>query len=798
MKNNELFKQSLEEVMGNKNDIKNGALYGASNQEPQNTGYRNFYSEVGSGGNDGGNGGKKPKRLSKVIFASIAASLVLFGLIALALYLPTLSPNAPGDDLKPFAMANGVKRANSYAEIDAALANYETLRNASFYSPTYNSIGNILGGSLQLDSATSGSGESKSAQPPTAMPGGAVESPQEVSDGVVADDDSSTSKTNVQTEGLDEGDIVKWDSNYIYKLSKNGFYIIKAANGILTVETKIELENYVPQEMYISGSKVVLIGGIYEEIKYTGSIYGYYPSPAIGLAVEECYSYLAYSKMDIRIYDVEDKANAVLERQITLDGNFVSSRLIEKDNTLVFAGYYYVYQGGKYLYPQRTRGNANSEEWTTSVPTYKDSGENMTEFDKIPSHNIFYYEDIPNCAYMLVGSISLDNPQGKATLYAFLGLDGEMYMSENNIYFTTYDSGYEYKKDENGKLYYVYGTPKTRVTRISLDAASYLLPAAQVKVEGSIEDRYHLDEYNGYLRIATSLGYYQDNQISVYSATDSKFELIGQSERFGAGEQIHSVRFNKNECTVVTFRNTDPMFLYDLTDPKNIKLISEYEEEGVTEFIKYIGDTEFKIGIGTINGGIKVALYDSKGKATEILIADIMHSAIGLPPTDNYYENSYTDIFYNKKAFYYDEERQLFGFAFEFYQSAYYYNGSQYFSYQSNYQGFALFSWAIYEESNEIRLTSLGALTELGVAVYGYGDEYYYNDRDNFYNRYQYNISRGFRIGDYIYTVSDAAASSYKITDLLSAQSIITNYAKFSTVKLDDAIEFPVWLGIEG
>lgn len=545
-----------------------------------------------------------------------------------------------------------------------------------------------------------------------------------------SDTSSDYSQTNIQTEGMDEGDIVKNDGRFIYKLNTKGCFIIETDNGALTVRSSVEVDNYVPQELYVRSNTLIMIGGIYEQKTF------YYRN---GIApMMDCISYMAYTKTDIRVYDISDKTTPELERQITIDGRYYSSRIKQDDNKL----YYMVNYDFRY---------GEEEDY---IPTITDTAKGA-EAVKIPVENILVYDDISYYSYLILGEIALDNPEADSAMLAYLGLGGEIYVSTENIYISTYDSQSVYGTNVFG---WVKQTtqymPRTRLVKISL---SDLKQKAIGRIDGTIKDRYSLDEYNGYLRVATTV--FGNKIYSNMYVLKPDLTVVGKVENIAEGERIYSVRFNGNKGVMVTFRNMDPYFIFDLSDPSNPLITGELKEDGVSHYIHFIEGTDYTVGIGmmsriektpygerTIWTGMKVSLYDNSGdEAVNVKTVTIPGSC-------------YAEIFNNPKALLYNKDRGLIAFGYENWR----YDNNYYYS--SMTQGLAVFKFDLTQE-DENKLVYRGTLTNLEDDV---GTEAW----EGYYYSYLSFVTRGIQIGDYIYTVSDKYVASYDIETLTETNKL--------------------------
>ena len=638
---------------------------------------------------------------------AITVVLVVVCIATLAGMLASFSPVSPPTNMLP-------QPINDYSEIFSVIESFNSVGEESF------DVSNLFGslGGMRITSAA-----------PKA------DSAVMESDSSYNSDDVRTSETNVQTEGMDEGDLVKVRGQYIYKLSGNGCTIVRAVNGQLSELTRIGVDNYVPVEMYVSedNTKLVMIGGIYE---YNTS-YSLRAEPMY----DWCY-YVPYYKTDIRVYDITDKSAPVLEREITLDGNYYTSRLEEETNRLYYVVNYYFYYGNEEKY----------------IPSIMDSTVNDGVEQNMPSADLYYYSDIANYSYLIIGYIDLDEPSTDAKQAAYLGLDGTIYVSAENIFVATYDyySGYEknifgwVRRDES------YGL--TRIVKISLDD---LKQTALTRIKGTIKDRYSLDEYNDFLRVAVTV-----NTSTRYNAVyvlDNTLELTSKIENIAPGESIYAVRFNGITGSLVTFETVDPYYRLDLSDPYDIKISDGLKKPGVSFYIHYIEGTPYTLGIGRSTdensgwvrwNGIEVVLYYNDPDdplADPVIVAEYVIEG-----------DCYADILYEPKALLYDKELGIFGFSYQrwSYSNYYYY-------YSSMEQGFALFSFDTSATDNEDKLTYRTTLTNLNLGKVDMSGNYNY-----YYDAYWSFISRGVFIGDYIYTISDRVIASYDIETLSLTQRL--------------------------
>ena len=171
----------------------------------------------------------------------------------------------------------------------------------------------------------------------------------------------------------------------------------------------------------------------------------------------------------------------------------------------------------------------------------------------------------------------------------------------------------DYYKDHKREL------EKTGIVKIELEKFKV---EATGNVPGHPLNQFSLDEYNSYLRIAITIGQGSfwmsglggmgggESANDVY-VLDKDLRITGQVLDLGLTERIYSVRFIQDKGYVVTFRQIDPFYVLDLSDPENPALKGELKIPGYSSYLHPI--TKDKIlGIGKEGSEVKVSLFDVK------------------------------------------------------------------------------------------------------------------------------------------------------------------------------------------
>jgi uncharacterized secreted protein with C-terminal beta-propeller domain len=500
------------------------------------------------------------------------------------------------------------------------------------------------------------------------------------------------SKTNIQVEGVDEPDIVKNDGKYIYTVSGRKVVIIDAYPAEnANIVSEIEF-NGTPQEIFVNKDRLVVFG--WDE-SYTSSS----GMPVVGIMPRYSYS----QKTFVRIYDITDRTNPVLKRNISVDGNYYDSRMI-----------------GDYAYAIVNEPVYYSEPGPIPMPVIQSGGVSKT----ISASDIYYF-DFPDTSYIFTNVLAINTQNDAEDLSAktfLMGYSENMYVSTNNIYITYtkrmsdsdfYDRiideaiipavpasvqskineirnsdadkyekmqkiGEEFQnylgtlgpeqaanvmKDVEERMKVVQAEiakeiEKTLIHKISIDKGN-IEYKTNGEVPGYTLNQFSMDEYNGNFRIATTTGnLWEGNSLNHLYVLDGDLKIIGKVEDLAQGEKIYSARFLGDRAYLVTFRKIDPLFVIDLSDASNPKVLGYLKVTGFSDYL-HPYDENHIIGIGkeTAGGneqfawyqGLKISLFDVSDVENPKEIGKI---EIGDRGTDS-------EALYDHKAFLFDKEKNL-------------------------------------------------------------------------------------------------------------------------------------------
>jgi inhibitor of cysteine peptidase len=420
------------------------------------------------------------------------------------------------------------------------------------------------------------------------------------------------SQTNIQVEGVDEADIVKSDGEYIYLATDNRLVIAKAyPPKEARVLSELEIEGYI-NGLFVNGDRLVVLQG-------NGAMYGIWRDYSS--------SYTYEVKTSIRVYDVTDREKLVLEREVSVDGNYVSARMI-----------------GDYVYIIAS-GSAWMANDNIGLPMiYQDGGTVEIQPADI------WHSETPDYGYgfttiMSVNTVNDDEEPVHETL--LLGGASNIYVSPSNIYVTFTDwSG---------------GSEKTSVHRIHVDEGRIEYHATG-EVPGRLLNQFSMDENGEYFRVATTVGYAWGGDTKSTSnvyVLDQNLDTFGRLENLAPGEEVYSARFMGSRCYLVTFKKVDPLFVIDLANPGQPEVLGELKITGYSDYL-HPYDENHVIGIGkeavaaeegdfAWYQGVKISLFDVSDVANP---KEIAKYEIGDRGTDS-------PVLNDHKAFLFDRSKNL-------------------------------------------------------------------------------------------------------------------------------------------
>ncbi len=482
---------------------------------------------------------------------------------------------------------------------------------------------------------------------PQAAPGAEMKSAN--STAVMADH----STTNVQVEGVDEGDTVKTDGTYVYTVQNQNVYIVKSqpASAMKQVATiDFSKDNVTPQELYLNGDHLIVVGNAWNN----GPVM---PMSKIRGDMMIMRPYFMAQKEDIRVYNVTDPANPKLERTVRFDGNSVSTRMINDQ-------LYMVLNESMQWNQPIPLDNVKEDQ---ILPKFSDSTKGTAEMPVTTCAKIAILPHILSPAYLTVAVIPTTNLNADVKTKTIVGDAQNVYASLDNLYVASLQQNYVWDSAHPQQ------NEKTNFFRFAFTSDGIELKA-QGSVPGHLLNQFAMDESGDTFRVATSIGNNWDPAASMSNSlfvTDMDLKTIGKVDGIAPGESIYAVRFIGNRAYVVTFKTVDPLFVIDLSDVHNPKILGKLKIPGYSSYLHPYDETHL-IGFGkevdesidadkvhsdnavyyTAVQGLKVAIFDVSDVNNP---KEMYKTVIGDRGTDS-------PLLYDHHALLFDKSRNLLAF----------------------------------------------------------------------------------------------------------------------------------------
>jgi len=422
--------------------------------------------------------------------------------------------------------------------------------------------------------------------------------------------------TNVQEVGVDEPDVAKTDGEIVVTLNGDGVrdaLVTTDVTGSPRELSRVDLPGSVAQgELLLVGDTVVVIANDYG-YDYWGDVP---PNVRLGAPVPSGNQ----GSTQVVTVDISDPTVPQVEDSTKFGGSLVSAR--EYDGTVRLV----VSTGTPtldFVMPEQDRSpteatrenraivrSSSIEDWLPSVDA---SGDDVPLVECTDVRHPGRQSGLGTISVVTFDAESPDDRSATAVTTA-----GELvYSSLDRLYVATSTAGWggpvpAIRAPEVSRRL------RTQVHAFALDGADSTYVASG-EVPGVVKDRWSFSEYDGHLRVATSLGFAswspQENAVVVLDERGGDLVEVGRVDGMGIREQIQSVRWFGDLAVLVTFRQVDPLYLVDLSDPEDPRVLGELKIPGFSAYLHPIGDQRL-LGLGqnaTLQGttiGAQVGVFD--------------------------------------------------------------------------------------------------------------------------------------------------------------------------------------------
>lgn len=412
-----------------------------------------------------------------------------------------------------------------------------------------------------------------------------------------ADSGTDYNKTNLQTEGVDESDVVKTDGSYFYVAAGGQVRIVRIDSGKMEevghIRPDLESGDSV-REMYVDGNRLYLISETQET--------------ALKLEENESFWWNSYymdtdTYTQLRTYDITDRSNPSQLGTVTQEGYYNTSRKV-----------------GNYIYMFTDRGI----DYYETMEEFLDNAIPRVQGEKLTASDIY----IPNRAssQLIVASVDVEQPDKVVDRIAVFNDNTRIYVGSSSIYL--YNSSW----DNEGEY--------TEIARFSYKDG-YMDAKAAASVKGTIRDTFAINEKDGCLRVLTS-GWGTGDVTNRLFLLDESLKLTGEIDDIAQGETIYAARYLGDMAYFITYRNTDPLFVADLSEASNPRLLGSVEVTGFSDYLHFYGEN-LLLGIGyetdedSVREGVKLCMFDiADGANPKVIGTKVIEKAAYTAAADDY------------------------------------------------------------------------------------------------------------------------------------------------------------------
>ena len=439
---------------------------------------------------------------------------------------------------------------------------------------------------------------------------------------------TSETGTNTQEAGVDEPDRAKTDGTVLVRVVGHSVLL-----SDVTADQPRALGSY-PLPDSIFDAEVMLVG---DRVVVTATGVRTFGGP-----VDESWGIRragsSVSQSRVLVLDVSDPGRPTLVTDRTFSGTVLSARQYGDTIRLVTQT---PAPALRFVYPSegtdRTGALARNralvrastlDDWlpTVSADSGSDTGTGSRERERLVGcDEVLHPRHGSGAGTIAVVGFDVDTPDDRSTVAVTAGGD-TVYSSTERLYVATT----EYSTSLTGRLGSRFvGGPVQPIARTDVHefdlrglGAAY---TASGSVRGVLKDRWSMDEHDGHLRLAIETGSTVAtddgadrsgaNAIVTMARDGDRLVDSGRVDGLGRGEQIKSVRWFDDLAVVVTFRQMDPLYTVDLSDPDHPRLRGELKIPGFSGYLHPIGHDRL-LGVGidaTSQGrarGAQVSVFD--------------------------------------------------------------------------------------------------------------------------------------------------------------------------------------------
>ena len=423
------------------------------------------------------------------------------------------------------------------------------------------------------------------------------------------DTDDAFSGTNNAVEGVDEPDIVKTDGTFVYSVLGYALRVVDTRSGEIVADRDLDDESW-DHQLFLGDDELLLMSD---------------------MSIEQGDEYVSEFRLD-RL----DPASLEILDTFTMEGSMMDARLVDGEVRLAVGSEPQIQPVWESMWSEDTTDadieaavrRTEIEDW---LPEFSVNG----EAQQVDCAEVAHPERFTGSSVSVL-ALPADGDWTEAAPQTVM-VDGEtVHGTPESLYLAHYDYAWgEEEPEAESEIYrFEFADGKARL-------------AGEAAVPGSLLNQYSLSEYDGHLRVATTeaatgsdgCGPWNDclwggepdvaaepskSTVTVFAVGDDALTETGSVTDLGVDEQIHAVRFIGDTGYVVTFKQTDPLYSIDLSDPANPVVTGELKITGYSAYLHPVGEDRL-LGVGqeaTAEGqttGLQASLFDTGAAEATVL-----------------------------------------------------------------------------------------------------------------------------------------------------------------------------------
>ena len=469
--------------------------------------------------------------------------------------------------------------------------------------------------------ATAGVAEDAAAAPSAAPVAQAREADQ-------AGTDYST--TNVQEAGVDEPDLVKTDGKRLVTLAGGRLRVVDLTGPEPRLAASLSVgpaDQYLDGQLLLHGDRVLVLHADFDVPDQPMPVE---PQPSPGFAARDMAVAppRGVARTAVTAVDISDVDAPKVAEEVVLDGSLVAARMVDGVARVVLRSgppnLPFLYPSGSEesigVATERNReavAESTLEDWLPSFTVGGGSSQRLTDCREVSRPQVF-----SGVGMLTVVSVDAEDPRPGpgATV---VGAGETVYASAEHLYVTS--TAWQAPDPQSQQP--VRPTTTTDVHKFAIGDPVRTTYKASGKVKGRLLNSFSMSEHEGDLRVATTDDAAMESAVAVLRQQDGALVEVGAVGGLGKTERIYAVRFLGDRGYVVTFRQTDPLYVLDLADPAAPKVTGELKIPGYSAYLHPIGDHRL-LGIGQDASeqgriqGTQVSLFDVSDPAAPKRLAN--------------------------------------------------------------------------------------------------------------------------------------------------------------------------------